>query len=115
VDDLVTVAFDRRYLYMHHGYTWPDYRGRNLHGLGLARALDEALARGYAGLVGIAERVNFASLRSAHRTGFQDCGTAFVVGSRGRVRDFTSRSARRSGFLLAPLELERDLERSVST
>jgi len=73
------IRFDRRYLYMYHVYTRPTHRGRNLHGIGLARACVALCARGHAGVVTLAERVNFASLASARRVGYRDCGTALVA------------------------------------
>jgi len=84
VEPGMTIHFDRRYVYMYHGFTKADYRGRNLHGIGLARALHEIRALGYAGVVTLAERVNFASLRSAYRTGFVPFGTALRRVRQGR-------------------------------
>ena len=47
--------------------------------MGLARACHALCARGHAGIVTAAERANFASLKSAHRVGYRDCGTAVVI------------------------------------
>jgi len=88
----VTVSFDRRYLYMYGGYTQPSYRGENLHGIGLARACMALCARGYPAIVTLAERVNFASLKSSHRVGFRDCGIAVAVGSGERIRTWQTRT-----------------------
>jgi hypothetical protein len=96
------VRFDRRYLYMYHGYTRPTHRGRNLHGIGLARACLELCARGHDGIVTIAERVNFASLVSARRVGFRDCGTALLVGAGARTRVFQTPTPRRYALRLEP-------------
>jgi GNAT superfamily N-acetyltransferase len=102
VQNSLVVTFDSRYLYMHDGYTRPEYRGQNLHGIGLARALRVLCARGYSGFVSIAERVNFASLDSAHRAGFRDGGTAVVIPRRARVHILQTRAARRYGLQLRP-------------
>jgi hypothetical protein len=99
----LTVSFDPRYAYMYAGYTAPGYRGQNLHGIGLARATQALCARGYAGIVSIAESVNFASLASCDRAGFRRCGTALALplGSRTFIRQ--TRAAARYGLRLAPV------------
>lgn len=102
VEGALTVHFDPRYLYMFHGYTKPAYRGEQLHGIGLARALETLCARGWAGFVTLAERVNFTSLVSAHRVGFRDCGTAVAVGRGARMRVWETAAPRRFGLRLSP-------------
>jgi hypothetical protein len=92
------VSFDPRYVYMFNGYTKPAHRGHNLHGIGLARALEALCARGWAGVVTLAERVNFASLRSAHRVGYRDCGLAVCARVGGAVRVWQSRGPERYGL-----------------
>jgi hypothetical protein len=103
VFETVTLSFDRRYLYMYAGYTQPAYRGENLHGIGLARACITLCARGHPGIVTIAERVNFASLRSAHRVGFRDCGMAIAVGKGDRVRVRQTRTPEQYALRVTPL------------
>ncbi len=98
-----TVHFDSRYVYMYGGYTAPPYRGQHLHGIGLARATALLGAHGHAGVVSIAESVNFASLASCDRIGFRRCGTVLVVPVRGRLVVRQSRAAARSALRLAPL------------
>jgi hypothetical protein len=98
----LVVRFDRRHLYMYHGYTRPAYRGQNLHGIGLARACSVLCARGYAGVVTIAERVNFASLVSARRVGYRECGTALIVGAGEHARVFQTRTPPRFALRLEP-------------
>ena len=98
----VMVNFDPHYLYMYQGYTRPEYRGRNLHGIGLARACVTLCARGHAGIVTLAERVNFASLASAHRVGYRDCGTALIVRMGARTRIWQTRTPRRYALRLEP-------------
>jgi hypothetical protein len=100
VQKSVTIRFDPRYLYMYGGYTRPAYRGRNLHGIGLARACEALCARGYQGFVTVAERFNFASLVSAHRVGFRDCGLAAVIGLGGRMRIWQTRTPERYALRL---------------
>jgi hypothetical protein len=97
------IHFDSRYLYMYQGYTRPAYRGQNLHGIGLARACVALCARGHAGIVTVAQRFNFASLVSAHRTGYRDCGTAVVIGKGARMRIWQTRAPRQYALRLEPL------------
>lgn len=109
VQERLLVNFDSRYLYMHGGYTRPEYRGQNLHGIGLARALRALGARGYGGIVSIAERMNFASLASAHRTGFRDCGTVIVFPVGRRVLILQTRAPSRYGLRLEPRDVDSDV------
>jgi len=109
----LSVSFDPRYVYMYAGYTPPRYRGRNLHGIGLARATRALCARGYAGIVSIAERVNFASLASCDRTGFRRCGTALVVPLGGRTFIRQTRAAARYGLTLTPVAARGGDERTT--
>lgn len=89
----MTIHFDARYPYMYHGYTKPKYRGRQLHGVGLARACAALTRRGHRGIVSLAEYVNFASLRSSYRVGFRPCGIATRTERGGNVKVWTSAGA----------------------
>lgn len=93
VEPEMTIHFDRRYPYMYHGYTKPKYRGRQLHGVGLARAVALLTRRGYRGIVSLAEYVNFASLRSSYRVGFRPCGIATRTDRGGNAKVWTSAGA----------------------
>ncbi|MGH7896862.1 MAG: hypothetical protein ACREQQ_02855 [Candidatus Binatia bacterium] len=99
----VLVSFDRRYVYRYGGYTARHYRGQNLHGIGLARAMDVFAGRGYAGIVSLADRVNFAALSSCYRAGFRSCGTALVWQLRGRAFIRQTGAAERYGLRLSAL------------
>jgi len=102
VEDGFAVHFDPDLPYMFHGYTRPAYRGRNLHGLGLAHALRWHVARGARAIVSLADWANYASLVSARRAGFRDIGIGLRA---GRGRDawlWTSPGARRWGLRFAP-------------
>jgi hypothetical protein len=76
--DLV-LHFDRRYIYMYKGFTHALYRGRRLYAIGMSRALEAYLARGYKGLVCYVESNNFSSLKSCYRMGYADFGRLYVA------------------------------------
>jgi hypothetical protein len=79
-----TLHFDPAYAYMYNGFTRPEYRGRRLHAVGMAAALDELTDAGLSGLVTYVVSSNFASLKSCHRMGYETFGhlIMFGIGSR---------------------------------
>jgi hypothetical protein len=97
VDRDMTIHFSADYVYMYHGYTRPSYRGLNLHGLGLARAPALFSERGYAGVVTLADWANYASVRSAYRTGFSRVGAVVGLGRGPRAKFLVSRGCRPYG------------------
>lgn len=82
--DGLHLQFDDRYIYMYKGFTSPAHRGQRLHAIGMTRALQSYLARGYRGIVSYVEWNNFASLKSCYRMGYHDLGSVFIAGVRGR-------------------------------
>jgi hypothetical protein len=98
----LVLHFDPRYLYMYKGYTLPAYRGERLHGLGMALALREALARGYLGLVSYIEANNFRSLSSSYRIGYRRFGRVYVGRLFGALRAFATEGCRAYGFRVEP-------------
>jgi hypothetical protein len=79
VSDELLLHFDTDYAYMYKGYTLPEYRGKRLHGIGMARALRAYTEEGQKGLVSYVESTNFASLKSCYRMGYQDFGQIFCI------------------------------------
>jgi hypothetical protein len=73
------ITFAPQYAYMHHGHTLDAYRGQRLHAVGMTRALQEYLTRGYKGLVSIVDTDNLASLKSCYRMGYRKFGTIYVT------------------------------------
>ena len=71
--------FNGQYIYMYKGLTPGNYRGQRLHAIGMTRALEAYLARGYKGIVSYVEWNNFGSLKSCYRMGYKDFGTVYVV------------------------------------
>lgn len=73
--------FDDRYIYMYKGFTHLKYRGQRLHAVGMTRALEAYLARGYRGIVSYVEWNNFSSLKSCYRMGYSDFGNIYAAGA----------------------------------
>lgn len=70
--------FSDRDVYMYKGFTDVNHRGQRLHAVGMTRALESYLGRGYRGIVSTAEWNNFPSLKSGYRMGFHDFGSITV-------------------------------------
>lgn len=77
------LQFNDNYIYMYKGFTAPDHRGQRLHAIGMTRALEAYLHRGYRGIVSYVEWNNFASLKSCYRMGYRDLGNVLIAGVRG--------------------------------
>jgi len=61
----VVLSFPNNYVYMHQGITDPEYRGQQLHGIGMALATRAIGKDGYIGLVSLIDANNHRSIRSA--------------------------------------------------
>jgi L-amino acid N-acyltransferase YncA len=85
---------------MYKGFTGERYRGKRLHAIGMTRALDEYLKRGYRGLVSYVESTNFDSLKSCDRMGYRVFGSIYVVSLFGRHFSFASSGCKPFGFKL---------------
>src|SRR5690606_1757131 len=72
------------WVYMYKGYTLPEYRGRRLHGLGMARAMRAYVEEGKHGLVSYVDVMNEASLKSCRRMGYRELGLLFGTKVAGR-------------------------------
>jgi hypothetical protein len=92
--------FDDRYIYMYKGFTHERYRGQRLHALGMARALDVYIRRGYRGFLAYVEWNNFSSLKSCYRLGYVDFGKLYLARLFGRYVMRADRGASRYGFRL---------------
>jgi len=91
-DDL-ELHFDPIWVYMYHGYTRPEYRGKRLHALGIARALTAyGEERGAKGMISITEGTNYRTYASSLRLGFAFRGTIYRVGLGRLSRIAQSRS-----------------------
>jgi len=72
--------FSDRYVYMYKGFTAPNHRGQRLHAVGMTRALQAYINRGYRGIVSYVEWNNFSSLKSCYRMGYRDFGNIAIAG-----------------------------------
>lgn len=92
-DDLV-LHFDSAYAYMYRGYTLPAYRGKRLHGIGMARAMRACVEDGKKGLVSVVESSNLPSLTSCYRLGYRDFGELYCIEVAGRHYTYATRGCR---------------------
>jgi hypothetical protein len=75
---------DPRHVYAYHGFTRPQYRGRRLHAIGAARALDVLRTEGIVGLIGVVDAANLSSLKSHAHMSAVDVGGCYVLRVDGR-------------------------------
>ena len=78
------VSFADGYVYMYNGYTHPAHRGKRLHAIGMTKALELYLSRGFKGLVSYVESTNYASRKSTVRMGYSEFGTIVIAQIAGR-------------------------------
>jgi hypothetical protein len=78
--------FDPSSIYMYKGLTLHAFRGKRLHAVGMALALEAYTKEGARGIVSNVESNNFASLRSCYRLGYTDIGKVYIVRLNGRYR-----------------------------
>ena len=100
ISDELLLHFSRDYVYMYKGYTHPKYRGQRLHAIGMTRALQAYLERGYHGLISYVESHNYSSLKSVYRMGYVDIGRIYVARLFGRYRMLHTPRCRNYGFSL---------------
>lgn len=81
--DSYPVYFDSGLVYMHHGFTHPDYRGLRLHAIGMGRALREYQSRGARMIISDVDVRNLSSLK-----GLSQCRQGVPVPSGRAPLDF---------------------------
>lgn len=86
----VLLRYSAGYVYMYKGFTHTDYRGQRLHAVGMTRALQHYLSKGFKGIVSYVESINFDSLKSCFRMGYSVFGTVYVVKAFGRYLSFST-------------------------
>jgi hypothetical protein len=94
------LSFSDRYVYMYKGFTAHSHRGQRLHAVGMTRALQAYLGRGYRGIVSYVEWNNFSSLKSCYRMGYCDFGNIVVAGAGGHYAIRHGAGCRQYGFRL---------------
>jgi hypothetical protein len=92
--------FDPQYMYMYKGHTHRKHRGQRLHAVGMTRALDAYVKRGYKGLVSYVAWENTDSLKSCYRMGYKDFGNVYIVRIFGRYFFYNGAGCEKYGFCL---------------
>jgi hypothetical protein len=98
----MVLHFDSAYAYMYRGYTLPEHRGRRLHGIGMARALEAIVQGGARGLVSIVDARNFASLSSCYRLGYHPFGQIFCATVGGHPVTYATKGCEAYRFEIRP-------------
>ncbi|SMF18592.1 GNAT family N-acetyltransferase [Pseudobacteriovorax antillogorgiicola] len=96
------VNFSNDWVYMHHGYTNPDYRGKRLHAIGMAKAVAAFQEQGYRGLVSIVASENSNSLKSVKRMGYELTGKIYLFARLNRYLVYQDKGAKDCGMWLSP-------------
>ncbi len=104
VTDGLVLRFADGWAYMYKGYTLPEYRGRRLHGLAMARAMRAYVEEGKKGLVSYVDASNEASLKSCRRMGYRDLGLLFGALVAGRWLTHASSGCDSHGLALESVQ-----------
>lgn len=102
MNEQLTLHFDPTCVYMYFEYIHPNYRGKRLHAVGMARALGAFSRRGCKGMVSYVESINYASSKSCYRMGYADFGIIRTVKLFGEYRIPHSSGCSRFQFRLVP-------------
>jgi hypothetical protein len=90
--------FAAGYVYMYKGFTDSRYRGQRLHAIGMTRALEHYLSKGFGGIVSYVESTNFDSLKSCFRMGYKVFGSVLLIRIFGRYFTFSTPGCKAFGF-----------------
>lgn len=96
--------FSDQYVYVYKGFTAANHRGQRLHAIGMTRALEAYLGRGYRGSVAYVGWNNFASLKSCYRMGYRHFGNIAIAGYGEHYVLFHDAGCREYGFRLKRTE-----------
>ena len=102
IDDELVFHFDGAWVYMFKGFTLPSHRGKRLHAIGMAHALEAYVHDGSKGILSYVESNNFASLKSCYRMGYEDVGTIVVSRVGGHPYSFATPGCRAYNLFVAP-------------
>jgi len=91
--------FDNQYIYMYKGVTKPGFRGKRLHAIGMALAMQSPQLRNSKGMVSCVERQNLASLRSIYRMGYRRTGSIYMLSFFGNYFSYSSPGCTLTGAL----------------
>ena len=91
----VAMSYPPKVAYMYKGFTHPDFRGKRLHGVGMALALRELTKRGISKLVSTVDWTNQPSLKSCYRLGYVSLGHFVKFGFGRFTISFSPSAAKR--------------------
>jgi len=97
----VGVSFPESTCFMYKGFVHREFRGRQIYGRLMSRALTALAGRKITQMLSTAEWTNFSALNSCYRIGFRDLGLIWRFGSAWRMCTVTPRSARAMGIRFA--------------
>jgi RimJ/RimL family protein N-acetyltransferase len=106
INGALKLLFDPKWIYLYHGFTREEFRGQRLLGIGMAKAADAFIRRGFKGVICYVEANNASSLKALARVGFRDVGTLRVVRLLGRHIIRRDAACRAHAFDLRPADLE---------
>lgn len=98
VTDDLELKFKSNFIYQFKGFTHPRFRGKRLHAIGMAKALQTLSGSEIKGLVAVVESTNFNSRRSVYRMGYLDFGVIIVLRIRKRYRCISIGDCSKYGF-----------------
>lgn len=78
ITDDLQIQFKSNYIYQYKGFTRSQFRGKRLHAIGMAKALQSLSDSGVDGLLAIVESTNYNSRKSVYRMGYRDFGIIIV-------------------------------------
>jgi len=82
--------FDNQYVYMYKGVTKPEFRGKRLHAVGMAAAMQSPQLQNSKGMVSCVERQNLASLKSVYRMGYRRTGSVYWLNFWGHYYNYST-------------------------
>lgn len=98
----LSFCFNPAYVYMYKGFTKKSYRGQRLHAVGMSWALKHYLEVGDLGIVSYVDSLNFDSLKSCYRMGYQFVGALYISKVFGKVSSVSSAACRERGISMQP-------------
>ena len=98
--DALRLAFPDGWVYHWMAVTLPEWRGQRLHALQLPEICRAFAGPGFKGMVALVSSVNYPSLRSFARMGFEEHCVFTLVGPKGHQKIVSGQSS--AGFRLEP-------------
>jgi GNAT superfamily N-acetyltransferase len=97
----VGVSFPASICFMYKGFVHREFRGRQIYGRLMSRALTALAGRKITHMLSTAEWTNFSALKSCYRIGFRYLGLIWRFGYSWRMCTVTPKSARAMGIRFA--------------